>query len=142
MHFEGVAIILKKRLEKSLKEWKPVNSRIIKVGLRGRHNNMSIIQCYAPTNDGDEEDKNQFYEQLPAELEEKPRHDVIIVICDMNAKEGDNNLGVERTMGCHGCETINNNGEQLVDCCADNSMVIGGTLFPHPTNPQTYMDLT
>ena len=31
MHFEGVAIILKKGLEKSLIEWKPVNRRIIKV---------------------------------------------------------------------------------------------------------------
>ena len=133
MHFEGVAIILKKGLEKSLIEWKPVNSRIIKVRLRGRHNNMSIIQCYAPTNDGDEEDKNLFYEQLQAELEEIPRHDVIIVMGDMNAKVGNDNLGVERTMGRHGCGTINNNGERLVDFCADNSMVIGGTLFPHPT---------
>ena len=60
MHFEGVAIILKKGLEKSLIEWKPVNSRTIKVRLRGRHNNMSIIQFYAPTNDGDEEEKNLF----------------------------------------------------------------------------------
>ena len=94
---------------------------------------MSIIQCYAPTNDGDEEDKNLFYEQLQAELEEIPRHDVIIVMGDMNAKVGDDNLGVERTMGHHGCGTINNNGERLVDFCADNSMVIGGTLFPHPT---------
>ena len=29
MHLEGVAIILKKGLEKSLIEWKPVNSRIM-----------------------------------------------------------------------------------------------------------------
>ena len=53
---------------------------------------------------------------------------------DMNAKVGDNNLGVERIKGRHGCGTINNNGERLVDFCADNSMVIRGTLFPHPTN--------
>ena len=106
-------------------EWKPVNSKIIKARLRGRHNNMSIIQCYAPTNDGDEEDKNLFYEQLQAELEEIPRHDVIFVMGDINAKVGDDNLGVERTMGRHGCGTINNNGERLVNFCADNSMVIG-----------------
>ena len=94
---------------------------------------MSIMQCYAPTNDGDEEDKNLFYEQLQAELEEIPRHDVIIVMSDMNAKIGDDNLGVERTMRRHGCGTINNNGKRLVHFCADNSTVIGGTLFPHPT---------
>ena len=94
---------------------------------------MSIIQCYAPTNDGDEEDKNLFYEQLQAELEEIRRHDVIIVMGDMNAKVGDNNLGVESTMGRHGCGTINNTGERLVDFCAVNSMVIEGTLFPRLT---------
>ena len=59
----------------------------------------------------------------------------------MNAKVGDDNLGVETTMGRHGCGTKNNNGERFVDFCADNSMVIGGTL-PTPYNPQTYMDLT
>ena len=45
MHFEGVAFILKKGQEKSSIEWKPVNSRIIRVELRGRLNSMSIIQC-------------------------------------------------------------------------------------------------
>ena len=116
-------------------KWKPVNRRIIRVSLRGRLNNMSIIQCYAPTNDGDEEDKNLFYEQLQADLEEIPRHDVIIIMDDMNAKVGNDNLGVERTrtIGRHGCGTMNNNGERLVDFCADNSLVIGGTLLPHPT---------
>ena len=39
-------------------KWKPVKSKIIKVRLKGRLNNMSIIKCYAPTNDGGGEDKN------------------------------------------------------------------------------------
>ena len=97
---------------------------------------MSIIQCYAPTNDGDEENKNLFHEHLQAELKEIPRHDVIHVMGDIKAKVGDDNLGVESTMGRDGCGTINNNGERLVDFCADNSMVIGETSShtPQPTN--------
>ena len=51
LHHEGVAIIMKKGMEKYLMEWKPVNSRIIQARLKGRQTNLSIIQCYAPTND-------------------------------------------------------------------------------------------
>ncbi|KAK3760073.1 hypothetical protein RRG08_064743 [Elysia crispata] len=113
-------------------EWKPVNSRLIRIRLRGRHNNLSILQCYAPTNDHEEEDKDLFYEQLQAELNEIPRHDVITLIGDLNAKVGDDNNGAERTMGKFGCGSINNNGERLVEFCASNDLVIGGTLFNHP----------
>ncbi|KAK3792904.1 hypothetical protein RRG08_033755 [Elysia crispata] len=132
IHTEGVAIVLKKGLEKSLMEWKPVNSRLIRIRLRGRHNNLSILQCYAPTNDHEEEDKDLFYEQLQAELNEIPRHDVITLMGDLNAKVGDDNNGAERTMGKFGCGSINNNGERLVEFCASNDLVIGGTLFNHP----------
>lgn len=40
-HFEGVAIILKKGLEKSMIEWKPVNNRLIKIRLRGKSTLLS-----------------------------------------------------------------------------------------------------
>ena len=34
-------------------------------------------------------------------------------------------------MGKHGCGTINDNGERLVDICEMNNCVIGAPIFPH-----------
>uniref|UniRef100_A0A8C7WPA4 Endonuclease/exonuclease/phosphatase domain-containing protein n=1 Tax=Oryzias sinensis TaxID=183150 RepID=A0A8C7WPA4_9TELE len=130
-HQEGVAIILKKGAEKSLIEWKPVNSRLIKIRMRGRHMNMTIIQCYSPTNDSEEEAKDSFYEQLDTEVKLTPRHDVLIIMGVLNANVGKDNSNNERAMGKHGCGTMNENGERLIDFCNTNNLVVGGTLLPH-----------
>ena len=130
-HFEGVAIILRKGMEKTLIEWKPINSRMIKARFKGRHANMSIIQCYAPTNDSDEEAKGMFYEQLQAETRTINRHDLTIVMGDLNAKIGNNNTNLDQVMGKHGLGIMNENGERLIDLCSTHNLVIGGSLFPH-----------
>ena len=44
LHREGVAIILKKGADRSLLEWKPINSRLIKARLKGKQNNLTLIQ--------------------------------------------------------------------------------------------------
>ena len=130
-HHEGVAIILKKGIAYSLLEWKPVNSRILKIRLQGKHVNTTIIQCYSPTNDSDDEKKDEFYDQLQAEIEETPRHDIKILIGDFNAKVGSDNSSFEQTMGKEGCGIMNENGERLIEFCESNGYVIGGTLFKH-----------
>jgi len=113
-HCEGVAIILKKGVEKSLIEWKPVNSRLIKIRMKGKQINTTIIQCYSPTNDNDEDTNDEFYERLQAKLENTPRHDMKIVMGDLNAKVGGDNTTYERAMGREGCGTMNENGERLL----------------------------
>ena len=130
-HHEGVAVILKKGLERCLLEWKPINNRLISARLKGRHVNITILQCYAPTNDSSEESKEDFYSQLQAEVEKAARHDLLVVMGDLNAKVGSNNTDCERVMGKHGIGTRNDNGERLVEFCAMNNLVIGGTLFTH-----------
>ena len=131
-HHGGVAMILKRGMEKCLMEWKPINSRLMKVRMKGKQINTTIIQCYAPTNDSDEESKDAFYEQLQAELENIPRHEMKIVMGDLNAKVGNDNTGHERAMGKEGCGSMNDNGERLLEICAAYNLVIGGTLFKHP----------
>ena len=50
---------------------------------------------------------------------------------DFNAKIGSDNKGYEEIMGKHGIGEMNENGERFADLCATNSLVIGGSVFPH-----------
>ncbi|XP_076028391.1 uncharacterized protein LOC143017487 [Oratosquilla oratoria] len=49
---------------------------------------LQEIVAYAPTNDSNEQDKNDFYEKLQEVTDEIPKHDVAIILGDMNAKVG------------------------------------------------------
>lgn len=131
LHRQGVALILKRGVEKSLLEWKPINERLIRARFFGKQVKMTIIQCYAPTNDADPEQKDIFYETLQAEVENTPSQDLLIIMGDLNAMVGTVNTGSERVMGKHGYGNLNENGERLVELCGMNNLVIGGTLFPH-----------
>ena len=92
---------------------------------------MTIIQCYAPTNDSEEESKDAFYDQLQAKLERTPCHEMKIVMGDLNAKVGSDNTSHDRAIGKDGCDSMNNNGERLLEFCMAYDLVVGGTLFPH-----------
>ena len=54
-----------------------------------------------------------FYDQLQAVTDEVPIHDVVMVLGDLNARPGNNNISRDRVMGKHGIGTINDNGERL-----------------------------
>ena len=81
----GVAVFLSK-MGKSLREWKCVSERIVKIRLRIEGVWVSVIQVYAPTGDSKEEVKEGFYEQLQVTLREVHRQDKVIVMGDLNAR--------------------------------------------------------
>ena len=60
---------------------------------------MDVIHCYAPTNDSDEQDKEQLYSRLLTIIQDRPERNVIIVMWDFNAKIGSDNMGYEEIMG-------------------------------------------
>ena len=128
---DGVRLLLSKKKAKSLLEWGPVSDRIITARSKSCFKKVSIVMCYAPTNTSEEEDKDSFYAQLQSVLEKIPNRDMPIPIGDMNAKVGFNNTDKECEMGKHGLGKINEKMEMLADFCSTNSLVIGGTIFPH-----------
>ena len=131
LHHGGVAIILRKSASRSLVEWRAISDRIICVRLKSNHGYLTVIQCYSPINDDNGEKKDEFYEALNGVTTSIPKHDVLIVMGDMNAKVGEDNTGLEYVMGQPGKGIRNNNGDRLVDFCMHNSLVIGGTVFKH-----------
>ena len=107
--------MLSKTAKSSLMEWEPTSERIMWVRLKAKCQNFTIIQCYAPTNDADEEDTDNFYERLQLTLNNTPKRDIKIVMGDLNAKIGNNNKNRERIMGKHSIGEMNENGLKLVE---------------------------
>ena len=60
-------MIMSRKMERTLIEWKPSGSRLLKA----RFN-------YAPTEDAEEADKDAFYDQLQAVTDEVPTHDLLM----------------------------------------------------------------
>nr|KAG5712455.1 hypothetical protein BaRGS_011429 [Batillaria attramentaria] len=114
-----------------------LSPRILSARFNSKGRKVTILQCYAPTNVADEEEKENFYEQLQAILDKAPRRDLKILMGDLNAKVGTDNTDRELIMGKHGTGTQNENGELFTEFCTTNDLVIGGTIFPHKTIHKT-----
>ena len=132
-HTEGVALMLTREAQRALIGWEPVSSRIItaKFATKKSNINLNVIQCYAPTNDAEEEKKDAFYQQLQAVLDKSRNRDITLLMGDLNAKIGSDNTGHEEVMGMEGLGKMNDNGERFTDLCSLNQLVIGGSIFMH-----------
>ncbi|VDO57054.1 unnamed protein product [Schistosoma margrebowiei] len=130
-HTQGVALMLSKLARNALVGWESHGSKIIKASFRTKKEGitMNIIQCYTPTNDSNEDIKDQFYERLQSVIEKCPRKDLTILMGDLNAKVGMDNTGYEDIMGRHRLGERNENGERFANLRAFNKLVLGGTMF-------------
>ena len=100
---------------------------MISVHFQGKPFNITVIQIYAPTNNAEEAEVEQFYEDLQDLLELTPRKDVLFIIGDWNAK-----VRSQETPGVtckFGLGVQNEAGQRLIEFCQENALVIASTLF-------------
>ncbi|VDP23836.1 unnamed protein product [Schistosoma margrebowiei] len=100
-HTHGVALMLSKLARNALVGWESHRSRIINASFKTKKEGilMNIIQCYAPTNDSNDDIEDQFYDRLQSIIEKCPRNHLTILMGDLNAKVGIDNTGYEDIMG-------------------------------------------
>ena len=91
---------------------------------------MTVVQCYAPTNNASDVDKEHFYEVLHIITTAVPKHDMLVALGDMIAKIGPDNKGYENVMGTSGCGEVNENGFLFAEFCQTQNLV-GSSIFLH-----------
>ena len=67
--------------------------------------------AYAPIENADEEDKNDFYYSLQMTVDDIPQHDILLLLGDLSVRVGCSNKNRVRVMGRHGKCDLTNNGE-------------------------------
>jgi hypothetical protein len=80
-HRFGTAFLVDSKFTHMVINFTPINERLCVIRIKGRFFNYSLINIHAPTNDSEEEAKDQFYEQLERAYAACPSYDV-------NAKVG------------------------------------------------------
>ena len=100
---------------------------MISVHFQGKPFNIMVIQAYAPTNDAEETEAEQFYEDLQDLLELTPKKDVLFIIGDWDAKVGSQEtpgITVKFDLG-----VPNETEQRLIEFSQENTLVIENTLF-------------
>lgn len=132
IHQSGVALVMTKQAAGCLESWVPVSDRIMTARFTSRFIKTTVVQIYAPTNEADEEAKDSFYDLLQRVTDEIPRHDMIMMMGDWNAKIGARQEGEDGVVGWHGLgDERSENGVCFVSFCATNNLAIVSTMFPH-----------
>jgi exonuclease III len=72
----------------------PLNERLCRLSVRDKYNNITLINCYASTEDKDEV-KQQFCEDIQMQVENIPKSDTVIILGDLNAQLGKEEVSCE-----------------------------------------------
>ena len=128
-HVNGVGIIIRKNLSRSVQGYIAKSERIITLKIEGKPFDVVIIEAYTPTQDHSDTEVDRFYNEISEYLEKVKGTDVLISMGDFNAKVGSE--CTDEITGNYGLGERNDRGERLVQFCQEENMTIYNTLFQH-----------
>ncbi|VDP48891.1 unnamed protein product [Schistosoma margrebowiei] len=103
-HTQRVALILFKVARNALVGWESYGSGIKKASFNTNKNGitMNAFQSYAPTDDSNDDDKDQFYNRQQSTIANCTRMNLAILMGDLNAKVEIDNTRYEDIIRRHG----------------------------------------
>lgn len=126
----GVGILLAKEMSRAVTNFVPLSNRAMLIRLEAKPYNINIIQLYAPTGDKPVTEIEELYKDVDTLLKTTKKHEVVIVMGDMNAKVG--STIVPGVAGAYGLGIRNDRGDMLVEFCQDKELIITNTFFKLP----------
>jgi len=127
----GTGSMIQNEIKKSILSFEPYNERLCKLRIKGRFNNLSIISARAATEEKTDEEKEKFYEDLQTIHNKIPKHDIVIILGDMDAKIGKEDV-YQNVAGKHTLHEITNrNVEWVCEYAIANNMKIISIYYQH-----------
>jgi endonuclease/exonuclease/phosphatase family metal-dependent hydrolase len=121
--------MIRNEIKKNVLSFEPYNERLCKLRLQGNFNNLSIISVHSPTEEKSDEEKEKFYEDLQIDHNKIPKHDIFIILGDLNAKIRKEEL-YQNVVGKHTLhETSNRNGEWVCEYAISNYIKVTNTYY-------------
>jgi hypothetical protein len=125
----GTGFFVHKKLKQYIMKSEPVDECLCHRRMKEKFFNISVICAHMPTEDKKEEIKSAFYEKLDRLYLQVPKHDIKIIMGDMNVK-----IGKEPRVphvGHHSLHDEFNNGIMMTSFAVTRNLVISSMMFPH-----------
>lgn len=125
--FNGVGFLVKKCMKDNIQNFIAISDRVARLDLKFGQKILNIIQVYAPTTRGSEDQIESFYKDILSSLKDTTEH--TLIIGDFNAKVGLRKNDENKVLGAWGYGVRNFRGETLIQFCLENEFKICNTFF-------------
>ncbi|KAK2703123.1 hypothetical protein QYM36_018357 [Artemia franciscana] len=110
---EGVNLVLNSFARKPLLSFTPISSHLLTARIGSKHRKVTVLTCYAPTNEAENEDKDYFYAVLSFMFSSVSPNDYLTVIGDFNAVVANSSDLYDAAVEPLTVDALNENREQL-----------------------------